>query len=108
MNAINTYKPQTMTHPSEILIERLEELGLSLEEFASISHISSSELNSFIEDKSSLDEIIALKLENALKIPATFWLNLQNKYNQIMIDKINKDNKVKVLKPKFKTNTNIN
>ena len=108
MNAINTYKPQTMTHPSEILVERLEELGLSLEEFSAISNITLLELNSFINDKCLISEIFAEKLEKSLKIPSTFWLNLQNKYNEIMVGKINLNTKVNVLKPKFKTNTNIN
>lgn len=97
-----------MTHPSEILIERLEELGLTIEEFAVISDISILELNNFIDSKSPVDEVIANKFENALKIPATFWLNLQNKYNEIMVERKSINEVLSKIKPKFKTNTNIN
>lgn len=72
--------PWKATHPGEILLPELEERGLSQRAFAQMIGMSPSQLNELIKGKRPMTEAVALKLEQALGIDASVWMNLQLMY----------------------------
>ena len=76
----NEYNPNKVFHPGETLKEKLNEMNITIEVFSKISNINVNKLKNIIECKDNIDNDIANKLEEHLKIPKSFWLNLQKMY----------------------------
>ena len=72
--------PFKAVHPGELLREELVSRGIKQVELAKMIGVKSYCLFDFIKGKWNLDEEFAGKLEKALDIPASFWINLQNSY----------------------------
>lgn len=77
-------KNRPPTHPGEVLFEEfLKPLGLSQGQFA--EHLGGSwtqpKISEIINKRRRITEVIALDFEDALKVSAEFWLNLQNSYD---------------------------
>ena len=70
------------TPPGATLKEQLEERNMTQTEFASILGITQKHMSNLIHGKTALTQEMARKLELALGIPATFWMNLETIYQQ--------------------------
>ena len=68
-------------HPGGIIGDEIEARKLRQKELAKEMHISPSMLSDLIHGRRNITADLALKLENALKISAIFWMNFQSKYD---------------------------
>lgn len=82
MTKRNEYVPQTVTHPGVTLKEKLDELGMSQKEFAVRTEKPEQTIVKVIDGRSALTPDMAVKFESVLGIPATFWLNRQQQYDE--------------------------
>lgn len=62
------------------LAQELKSRQISQREFAKVIEMQATHLNEIIKGKRNITPAIALKLENALGIKASFWMNLQSQY----------------------------
>lgn len=72
---INQYMPDYVSPPGETLLETIEELGISPGDWAQRISISNKEVDEIIAGKAHITEEVALKLEEVLGTPASFWIN---------------------------------
>jgi len=82
MASINEYYPNEVLHPSETLIEKLEEMGMSNKEFAIRTGKPEQTIVAVLKGESSITPEMAILFENITKIPASFWINKQARYNE--------------------------
>lgn len=80
METRNEFIPFSISHPGQILGLELEERGIKQKEFAKQIGMQATHLNSLIKGRMNVSDSIALKLEDALGIPALEWMSMQNKY----------------------------
>ncbi len=74
------YIPYEATHVGEHIFDEMEAREMTQKELAQALEIQPSYLNEIIKGKRNINAEIALKLEKAWGIRATFWLNLQAQY----------------------------
>ncbi len=72
--------PYKATHPGEVLNDELKARGIRQKDFARDIDMQPTMLNEVIKGKRSVTADIALLLEEALDIPADFWLQFQNQF----------------------------
>ncbi|MBX0312006.1 MAG: HigA family addiction module antidote protein [Sulfurihydrogenibium sp.] len=77
----NQLKIRYAVHPGITLKEKLEEMGMSPEEFAIKIDLPVEVVLSILNEKSPITSNIAIKLEKVLGIPASFWINKQINYD---------------------------
>lgn len=77
MGKRNEYFPQTVTHPGATLAEKLDELKMSLKEFALRTSKPEQTIIRVINSESSITADMAVRFEDVLKIPASFWMRHQ-------------------------------
>jgi len=82
MTKRNEYIPQTVSPPGVTLKEKLDELGMSQKEFAFRTGKPEQTVVKVINGKSALTPDMAVKFESVLGIPAMFWLNRQQNYDE--------------------------
>lgn len=82
MTKRNEYAPQTVTHPGVTLKEKLDELGMSQKEFAIRTGKPEQTVVKVIDGQSALTPDMAVQFEAVLGIPARFWLNRQQQYDE--------------------------
>jgi plasmid maintenance system antidote protein VapI len=70
--------------PGDTLLELLDERGFSVENFANQVNVSVAYLNDIILGKLPILEEFALKLEQALSIPASFWNAREQDYQEAL------------------------
>ena len=80
----NEYFPQSLPHPGRTLVEKLEEMGLSVKEFADYTGKSERTINAVLTGKGAITPDLAVQFENVTRIPAQFWLNSQRNYDEFM------------------------
>jgi addiction module HigA family antidote len=69
-------------HPGEYLREEfMIPLGLSSRRLAEALEIPPNRISAIVAGKRSITADTALRLERALKMPARFWLGLQQRYD---------------------------
>ena len=73
--------PDIAIHPGETLADVLEERGLNHAELAALMGNSPDVVSRIIRGESDFNRDIAVGLENALGIPAQFWINLQSLFD---------------------------
>lgn len=78
------FEPAYAIPPKETLLEVLEERGITLTEFAEVSRIDYTLLEEIVEVKRMISEPVAIKMEEALNIPSSFWLNLETNYQEAL------------------------
>jgi addiction module HigA family antidote len=78
----NVLKTNYATHPGLTLKEKLDELKITPEELAFISGISFKELFGILNAERPITPEIAVRLEEILDIPASFWLSKQSNYDE--------------------------
>ena len=80
MIRVPTERPPT--HPGEMLLEEfLKPLGLTQRELADSIHVPYQRINEVINGKRGMTPGTALRLEKFLGMPASFWLNLQLRWD---------------------------
>ena len=68
-------------HPGSILQEELKERGIKQKDFAKEIGMKAPHLSALIHGNRNITTSIASRLEAVLAIPASIWLNLQNRYD---------------------------
>ena len=87
-SVMNEYNPQTMPHPCETILEKIEEMNIGIAEFVSQTGLLEETMMSIINGQGSITLDVATSLERTTNIPIHFWLNLQRNY-----DDCNEDSK---------------
>ena len=67
--------------PGETLKEVLEERKISTEKLSQYTGYSQKHIESILSGNADITEDFALKLEDAIGIESSLWLNLQKEYN---------------------------
>lgn len=73
-------------HPGETLKEILEDRGMSQRELAARTGVTESYISSVVNCQKAISVSFAKKLEYALDIDASFWINLQANYDKELAD----------------------
>lgn len=76
------FVPAVEFHPGVTLKEKLEEMGMGVKEFAIRTSKPEKTIIAVIKGKSRVTPEMAVAFENVTKIPAHFWLNLQQGYDE--------------------------
>lgn len=83
MNTANSiYVPPVVYHPGEILSDKLDELNMSVKEFALRSGKPEKTVHAVLKGESGITPDMAIQFEKVLQIPAHFWLNAQKNYDE--------------------------
>jgi addiction module HigA family antidote len=82
MSKPNQYFPQSVAHAGETLEEKLNELKMSPKEFALRTGKPEKIITAILKGESAITPDMAVLFESVLKIPARFWLNAQQKYDE--------------------------
>lgn len=77
---INSYIPDYLVTPGEVLDEYLESYGMTQAELSDRTGLAKKTINEIIKGKSPITPSTALKLERSLGRPAHFWSNLERQY----------------------------
>ena len=80
--SLNSYNPQSFTHPGSTLKEKLEEINMSIKEFSLRTAKPEKTIHDILNFDSSITPDMAVQFEKVLNIPAKFWLNYQARYNE--------------------------
>ncbi len=78
----NTYMPDYLVTPGEVLGDYLEALGMSQAELAHRTGLAKKTINETIKGKSPISTETALKFERSLGRSAHFWNNLERQYQE--------------------------
>ena len=82
MENFTQYNPKTISHPGQILAHKLQELEMSIKEFAIRVSKPEKTIIAVIKGDSSITPDMAVAFENITKIPAHFWLTRQRNYDE--------------------------
>ncbi|MDZ4815468.1 MAG: HigA family addiction module antitoxin [Verrucomicrobiota bacterium] len=77
-----SHPPAYATPPGDTLLETIQAMGMSQVELESRTGINKKTINRIIKGKEPITQKTALALEKVLKVPAHFWLNMDNRYRQ--------------------------
>lgn len=80
--ATNNITPFEATHPVELVKDELKARGMSKKELATRMNIQQANLSRLLRGGTSISVDIARKLEQALGIPADYWISLQLQYDK--------------------------
>lgn len=80
----NPYQPIYISPPGDTLLETLEQRNLSINEFAEHMNEPLKVIQDIIAGEASIAPELALKLEQVLKIPASFWNNRERNYRETL------------------------
>lgn len=76
------FVPVYAFHPGETLREKLEEMGMSVKEFALRTTKPEKTINAVLNGSSSVTPDMSVAFEQITMIPAHVWLNLQRNYDE--------------------------
>ena len=82
MTKRNEYFPQSLPHPGKTLVEKLEEMGMSVIEFSDYTGKPEKIIRDVLTGKGAITADLAVQFENVTRIPAHFWLNSQRHYDE--------------------------
>lgn len=74
-------------HPGETLDEKLKEMGMSIKEFAVRVCKPEKTIFAVISGKSAITTEMAVSFETVTKIPASYWLNKQQMFDEYVVRK---------------------
>lgn len=77
---------ELIIHPGETLKEVLEDRGMSQKELALRTDVTEPHISSLINCQKAISVSFAKKLEYALGVDASFWINLQANYDKELAD----------------------
>ena len=78
----DNFIPIEAIHPTELIKDELKARGMQKKELAERLGMKAPNLSRFFSTKASISPAMALKLEEALGIPADYWLALQLSYER--------------------------
>lgn len=78
----DTSRLPVVYHPGETLEEKLQEMGMSVKEFATRVSKPEKTVIAVLKGKSSITPDMAIAFELVTKIPAHMWLNLQKNFDE--------------------------
>jgi addiction module HigA family antidote len=78
----NQYNPDFVTPPGETLLETLEVIGMSQAEFSERTGRPKKTVNEIIRGKAAITPETALQFEKVLGVPASFWINREQNYQE--------------------------
>ena len=73
-------------HPGETLAEAIEERGMSQRELAIRTGMTEKHISTVISGQKNISPLFARRLEYALGIEASFWINLQRNYDEEILE----------------------
>lgn len=82
---IDNQVPFMATHPTEIIKDEIKERGMSQKELAERLGMQASNVSRMLREKETITSALAVKLEKALGIKSSFWLNLQAEYDKDVV-----------------------
>ncbi len=82
MEAINQYNPKIVSHPGQTLGRKIQELEMSVKEFAVRTSKPEKTIIAVLKGSSSITPDMAVAFENVTRIPAHFWMARQRKYDE--------------------------
>lgn len=88
MTEQNQYFPESVPFPGETLAEKLNEIRLSPKEFAIIIGKPEKLVINILNGTAAITPDLAVLFESILQIPAHFWLNKQQRYDEFIEKKI--------------------
>lgn len=74
-------------HPGEDLEEKLQEMTMTVEEFAKRTLVPADIIRSIIAGETSITADMAIAFEEVTGMPADLWINLQRNYDNYIITK---------------------
>lgn len=80
------YKNIITFHPGYYVKEIMEELDLDIKGFAKRLNLTPIEVTNLIQGKISVSNILATCLETEFQVSAETWLNLQQKYDEMIAE----------------------
>ncbi len=89
----NAYLPDYIVTPGEILSDELEIRGMTQQELATRTGLTAKHINAILKADSALTPETAIKLERAIGMPASYWINLENNYQETKA-RINEEKKL--------------
>ncbi len=78
--------PDFIIHPGETLTEVLEDMEMSQKELAVRTGMTEKHISTVVKGQKSISVAFAKKLEYALGIDASFWINLQANYDRELLE----------------------
>jgi len=78
----NRYYPDKMPHPGLTLLEKLTEFGMGPREFAVRTTKPEKTIIAILKGKSSITSDMSIQFETVTKIPASYWMNHQQAYDE--------------------------
>ena len=94
----NNLTPFAATHPGELIKDELKERHMTQKQLEELTGIQQSVISETINGKRSLSLTFAMALEKVMGIPATFWMNMQTKYDIDVANIAKRDNKSETVK----------
>ena len=95
--------PDLIIHPGETLMEILEDREMSQKELAVRTGVTEKHVSTVVKCQKSISVAFAKKLEYALGIDSSFWINLQSNYDRELLEFEEVNNitqeEVNILKP---------
>ena len=86
MATINdTFTPIEAVHPTELIVDEITERGISRKDMAIRLGMQPSNFSRMIRQKETVTPQMANKLDEALGIPASMWLNMQAAYDRDVV-----------------------
>ena len=77
--------PIEAVHPTELIIDEIEDRGISRKDMAIRLGMQPSNFSRMIKQKETITPQMANRLEEALGIPASMWLNMQAAYDRDVV-----------------------
>ena len=78
--------PDLIIHPGETLAEILEDRDMSQRELSVRTGVTEKHISTVVKGQKSISVAFAKKLEYALGIDASFWINLQANYDRELLE----------------------
>jgi HTH-type transcriptional regulator/antitoxin HigA len=82
----NGLSREFIIHPGETLKEIIEDRNMAQKELALRTEVTEAHVSNIVNGKKSISTRYAKKLEYALSIDASFWINLQTNYDKELVD----------------------
>lgn len=79
-------KKSLLSCPGDTIQEHIDEIDMTQAELAERLGRSVPKLNELIKGKAHINKELAIRLENVLGIPANFWLNLEQTYQEELLE----------------------
>lgn len=93
--------PDVAIHPGENLADIIEERGMNHGQIATSIGSAPQHISDIIRGEENIDSDVATRLEEALGLPAQFWINLQTLYDETLA-RLEEENETRIGTPATK------